>query len=61
VAEAEAIFPGEVYLQYDAPYYKVRVGNCLTRREGDLLQERAVRRGYRDAWVVRSLVSPRQE
>ena len=61
VAEAEEIFPKEVYLQYDAPYYKIRIGNCLTRREGDLLKERAVRRGYRDAWVVRSLVYPTQE
>lgn len=61
VSEAEEIFPREVYLLYDAPYYKVRIGNCLTRREGDLLQERAVRRGYRDAWVVRSLVYPAQE
>jgi hypothetical protein len=61
VAEAETIFPQEVYLQYDAPYYKVRIGNCLTRREGDLLQENAIRRGYRDAWVVRSLVYPPQE
>ena len=61
MAEADKIFPNEVYLQYDAPYYKVRVGNCLTRREGDLLRERAIRRGYRDAWVVRSLVAPANE
>ena len=58
MAEAEEYFPTEAYLQYDAPYYKVRVGNCLTRREGDLLKEKAVRSGYRDAWVVRSLVVP---
>jgi len=61
MAEAEEIFPHEVYLQYDAPYYKIRVGNCLTRREGDLLREKAVRHGYRDAWVVRSLVAPIKE
>ena len=59
--EAEEFFPNEVYLQYDAPYYKIRVGNCLTRREGDLLKERAVRHGYRDAWVVRSLVTPSED
>ncbi|MFQ6093143.1 MAG: SPOR domain-containing protein [bacterium] len=61
LAEAEQIFPEGVYLKYDAPYYKVRIGNCLTRREADLLQEKAVRHGYRDAWVIRSLVAPGKE
>lgn len=54
--EAEAFFPGEVYLQYDAPYHKVRVGNCLTRREAELLKEQVARHGYRDAWIVQSPV-----
>jgi len=55
--EAEEFFPQEVYLQYDAPYHKIRVGNCLTRREADLLKEKAVQHGYRDAWIVPSLVT----
>jgi hypothetical protein len=44
----------EVYLIYDTPYYKVRVGNCLTRYEADKLQQLAVEKGFDDAWVVRT-------
>ena len=55
--EASEIFTEKAYMKYDAPYYKVRIGDCLTRREADLLREKAVRHGYRDAWVVRTLVN----
>ncbi len=44
----------EIYLIYDIPYYKVRVGNCLTRYEADKLQQLAVEKGFEDAWVVRT-------
>ncbi len=46
----------EVYLIYDSPYYKVRVGNCLTRQEADQLQQLAVEKGFDDAWVVRTKI-----
>ncbi len=46
----------EVYLKYDSPYYKVRVGNCTTRYEAEQLQKRAVEKGFPDAWVVRTKV-----
>jgi len=47
----------EVYLIYDSPYYKVRVGNCLTRYEADKLQQFAVEKGFDDAWVVRTKIT----
>ena len=47
----------EVYLIYDSPYYKVRVGNCLTRQEADKLQQFAVEKGFDDAWVVRTKIT----
>ena len=46
----------EVNLKYDSPYYKVRVGNCLTRYEADKLQQLASEKGFGDAWVVRTKV-----
>lgn len=47
----------EVYLIYDSPYYKVRVGNCQTRYEADKLQQLAVEKGFDDAWVVRTKIT----
>ncbi|MDZ7332057.1 MAG: SPOR domain-containing protein [candidate division KSB1 bacterium] len=53
-------FPNEeVYLIYDSPYYKVRVGNCPTRQEADRLQQLAVEKGFDDAWVVRTKIKPK--
>lgn len=48
----------EVYLIYNNPYYKVRVGNCTTRYDADNLQQLAVEKGFKDAWVVRTKVKP---
>jgi len=50
----------EVYLIYDSPYYKVRVGNCLTRHDADKLQQLAVEKGFDDAWVVRTKITLKQ-
>jgi hypothetical protein len=51
----------EVYLIYDSPYYKVRVGNCMTRFEADKLQQLAVEKGFDDAWVVRTKISMKSQ
>ena len=49
----------EIYLIYEAPYYKVRVGNCATRLDADQLQQLAVQKGFDDAWVVRTKIKLR--
>ncbi|MBN1541431.1 SPOR domain-containing protein [candidate division KSB1 bacterium] len=50
-----------VHLTFDNPYYKVRVGNFLTRTEAEKAKEIAIRRGFLDAWVVRTQIQPRTE
>lgn len=53
LAELQGLFPEEwFYLVYDAPAYKIRAGNCLTRYEADKFVNQLSARGYRDAWVV---------
>ncbi len=54
--EAEAKFKEGVYLIYDPPMYKVRVGNCETRKIAQELRQFAVALGYRDAWIVRDKI-----
>lgn len=49
--------PGEwVYIVYDAPNYKVRVGNFVDRPAGNRMAEHLARMGFVDAWVVPDLV-----
>jgi hypothetical protein len=48
----------EVYLEYHAPYYKIRIGNCISRFEAEQLQKLAMQKGFADAWVVKTKVKP---
>jgi hypothetical protein len=41
-----------VYVVYDAPVYKVRVGDFLNRYEANQRLPEFVEKGYRDAWIV---------
>ncbi len=52
-AEVEALHPTEwVYLEYDPPAYKVRLGNFLNRFEADRFAKVLIDEGYPDAWTV---------
>ncbi len=51
--EFEAAFPDEwFYLQYQAPTYKLRAGNFLTRFEAERFARQLTDQGYREAWAV---------
>jgi hypothetical protein len=49
-------FTESVYLVFDPPNYKVRVGDCSSRPLANDLREKALRLGYNNAWVVQSRV-----
>ncbi len=56
-AQALYLFAGEpVNVVWDPPNYKVRVGNVPRREEAEELKRRAMRLGYREAWIVRAKV-----
>jgi hypothetical protein len=41
-----------IYVVYDSPYYKVRVGNYAERSDAAPMLNLLIGRGYRDAWIV---------
>ena len=49
-------FSEGVYLVFEVPLYRLRIGDCKTRKEAEELREKAVRNGFRDAWVVPSKI-----
>ena len=51
-------FPERVYVEYIAPYHKVRAGDCVTRAEAESLKARAKQLGYTDAFIVETMVTP---
>jgi hypothetical protein len=50
---AEEIFNLPIYLDYELPYYKLRVGDFLTRPEAETMLSEIKSIGYRNAWVAR--------
>ncbi|MEW5993861.1 MAG: SPOR domain-containing protein [Candidatus Zixiibacteriota bacterium] len=49
---AEEIFDRPVKLDYEVPYYKVRVGSFASRDEAESYLQRVRTAGYPEAWVV---------
>ncbi len=57
-SDAREVFTDRVYVEYVSPYYKVRVGDYLTREEIEPLKNKALSLGYRGAFVVETMVIP---
>lgn len=51
------VFDREVHLDYEVPYYKVRVGDFATRDDAEKYLPAAKEAGYRNAWVVRVTIN----
>jgi len=48
----EKFIGDSVYVVYDAPVYKVRVGDFVNRYEANQRLPEFTEKGYRDAWIV---------
>ena len=57
--EAILKFSEEVYWVYDGPYFKIRIGDCTSRFEAEDLQQYAIEKGFMEAWVIRTLINPK--
>lgn len=54
---AVEVFDKPVTMDYEVPYYKIRVGNFSTRDEAEEYLPAAREAGYKTAWVVRAYVN----
>lgn len=46
-----------VYVDFEAPNYKVRVGDFIDRESAESLQQDLVQMGYNSAWVLRTRIN----
>jgi hypothetical protein len=46
----------EVEKVFNAPYYKIRVGNCVVRENAEKLLNQITDLGYQNAWIIRTNV-----
>jgi hypothetical protein len=58
VDDARTAFGGRIYIEHLAPYYKVRIGDCLTKEDAQILKDKAITQGYRGAFVVETMINP---
>jgi len=58
--EAKYILNEKTYVQGEKDKFKVFVGDCSTREEAEKLRDRCRNSGYKDAFIVRSRISPRE-
>ena len=46
-----------VYVDFEAPNYKVRVGDFIDRDSAESLQQELVQMGYNSAWILRARIN----
>ena len=55
--EALTKFTEEIFLDFEQPYYKIRVGNFTDKQKADELRIIARSIGYPEAWVIQTKVT----
>ena len=46
-----------VYVDFEAPNYKVRIGDFIDRNSAESLQQELVQMGYYSAWILRTRIN----
>ena len=52
----EKALDDSVYMIFEAPLYKLRTGNFVTKKEAENEKLKLNREGYKDVWIVRSRI-----
>ena len=59
-AKAMVRFDTTVYLQFEAPLYRLRIGDCVDRKQAEELRQKAISLGYNGAWIIQAKVTPKR-
>lgn len=59
--EQFAPYKYKVYWSFEAPFYRIRVGDVIKRTDAEAIRDLAKEMGYKQAFPVRSKVKPPQE
>ncbi|MDB9722429.1 SPOR domain-containing protein [Candidatus Marinimicrobia bacterium] len=53
-----AILNQSIYITFEAPNYKVRVGNFIDRNKAEKFRKEIIKKGYASAWIIRTRIEP---
>ena len=54
--ELEVVIKEKIYIKFELPNYKLRVGNFDSRKKAEAYRNKVIQLGYRSAWVVPTLI-----
>ena len=49
----------DIFIVFEAPNYKVRMGNFFDRQQAEKFRQILVRKGYPSAWIIRTRIDPK--
>jgi len=52
----ESVIKEKIYIQFELPNYKLRIGNFSSRKKAEAYRTKIVRLGYRSSWVIPTLI-----
>ena len=57
-SELEQIYNEKIYIIFEAPNYKVRIGNFIDRQSAEKMRKDFSKKGYPSAWIIRTKIEP---
>ena len=57
-SELEQIYNEKIYIIFEAPNYKVRIGNFIDRQSAEKMRKDFSNKGYPSAWIIRTKIEP---
>ena len=56
--DLSSILNQKIYIVFEAPNYKVRVGNFIDRNKAENFRKNIVKKGYSSSWIIRTRIEP---
>ena len=57
-SDLEQIYDKKIYIIFEAPNYKVRIGDFIDRKSAEDEREYFSKKGYPSAWIIRTKIQP---
>ena len=49
--------PDSLYIIFEAPFYKIRYGNYITKKAAEIEKNKLINKGFKNIWIVKSRIN----
>tara|TARA_B100001142_G_scaffold296896_1_gene318926 strand:- start:377 stop:796 length:420 start_codon:yes stop_codon:yes gene_type:complete len=57
--DLSSILNQKIYIVFEAPNYKVRIGNFIDRSKAENFRKNLIKEGYQSSWIIRTRIEPK--